>query len=552
MYKKYLIVSIFYDALLYLLKMANRDKAIYYQVTSSQQLEYRLVELTTKREYFVQSLRKIVTDVKEKRRVPNEACDIETINLMLSVREATFAFFEACEAWQLAYTRVRRPRLLECDYLVKMVSSVDFVNGTYLRRKLCFRLDRGNILLIPRVASSKNAGILEVSEELSSVLKSFATPTQDKVINVYQIMLNCLPPEKYEKLVKIEDWFETPWIPKVTIRSLPPIAGAKTSNLNQSGIVASTKTKLESSNVNATPGNQNSNSNAGNRKNSSQGGVSSTKHETLNCTGALKSVANAKPSSKFPNKATPFRKSDANTINRDSSTKTKTPSTTGIHKLKKMSMEKDQPLPAPPAPLSPSTLRSPSPNQTIGRTDGLALGGNDEKWDLNDMEMDPMDGFIDTDPLELELELDIARPPTAGSNISSNPSRMNSPLQDQDLGAEDCAHTNPLKLINSTKSTHSVEGSPDSKRVPRKGIKDKSGGHHHKDSGLLDVAARGINTNSPMISPSSKNNKKRIQQSPPATAPTFSLNTSSMRNFFATHAQLLEREHDDEDEDGVY
>ena len=123
--------------------MSNvRDKAIYYQLTSSQQLEHRLVELTTKREYFIQCLRKVVNDVKEKRRIPDELCDTETIGLMVSVREATFEFFVACEAWQLSYTRIRRPRLLECDYLIKMISSLDFVNGTYLRRKLCFRLDR--------------------------------------------------------------------------------------------------------------------------------------------------------------------------------------------------------------------------------------------------------------------------------------------------------------------------------------------------------------------------------------------------------------------------
>ena len=198
------------------------SKAIYYQLTSSSQSEHRLVDITTKREALLSSLAKIVRDVKEKRKKVTEDVECEILILMVAVRECTIDFFEAIEMWQLAYTKVKRPKLLESDYLIKIVTSVDFMNSSHLRRRLNFRLDRGNILLLPR-NSGKEAPVLEVGEELAKHMRIFASPHQEKLVNAYQLLMNVLPEQYYQQLVPLEDYLKTPWIPKIWVKVLVPL-----------------------------------------------------------------------------------------------------------------------------------------------------------------------------------------------------------------------------------------------------------------------------------------------------------------------------------------
>jgi len=218
----------------------KKNLSIYHEEVGSNIAERNLVEWCTKREYYVSCLHSIINAVKEKRRKPSEKCEIETLTLMVLVRECTLRMVEAIEVWQGAFTKVRRPHMLETDYIMRMISSTDFVNGSHLRRKYCFRLDRGNLFLLPRGSGKeKEIVVREVCEELGRNMTLFSTPPQERVVAAYQTLMNTLTADQYASVVPLSDYLTKPYIPKVFIKPSINTSSSSTVISTGSSVIAS-------------------------------------------------------------------------------------------------------------------------------------------------------------------------------------------------------------------------------------------------------------------------------------------------------------------------
>ena len=75
-----------------------------------------------------------------RRRPASDEVMIETFTGFLALREITFQFLEQTRLWQKGFTKLRRPRLLERDYMLDMIEEIDFVNTTSLRRPYNFQV----------------------------------------------------------------------------------------------------------------------------------------------------------------------------------------------------------------------------------------------------------------------------------------------------------------------------------------------------------------------------------------------------------------------------
>ena len=103
-------------------------------------MEWKLVELCTMREKYLEQVQKVVADVKNNLRPASDEVMIETFTGFLALREITFQFLEQTRLWQKGFTKLRRPRLLERDYMLDMIEEIDFVNTTSLRRPYNFQV----------------------------------------------------------------------------------------------------------------------------------------------------------------------------------------------------------------------------------------------------------------------------------------------------------------------------------------------------------------------------------------------------------------------------
>ena len=63
-----------------------KSKAIYYEKCAVHDLEFKMVELTTKRDILLSRLDDAINDLREKRREPDDECLTENFALYNSVR----------------------------------------------------------------------------------------------------------------------------------------------------------------------------------------------------------------------------------------------------------------------------------------------------------------------------------------------------------------------------------------------------------------------------------------------------------------------------------
>jgi hypothetical protein len=146
--------------------VAVTSQAIYFQKSKVVQEEFRLIELTTTREIYIEQLKKIIDEVRDERRKNDAESDLETFVLLNKVRNSTIKLIKAISVWQESFTKPIRPRLMECDYIVdKMIKYVDIINGTKVKRTFNFQFLRGNVLLLP-FPNPKTIAPLKVSSAL--------------------------------------------------------------------------------------------------------------------------------------------------------------------------------------------------------------------------------------------------------------------------------------------------------------------------------------------------------------------------------------------------
>lgn len=229
----------------------KKFKAIFFQQSPSLQSDFQLVEITSIRELFVDKLKFIIDEVKEERRICDEECIYETFTLFNKVREYTLLVVEGIEKWQQGFTKVIHPPLLQCNYILeRLVKHIAFVNSTNLRRVFNFQINRGNFLLLP-LPNPRTIEPNRVSSKTAEQILLFANASEEKVAKCYQFLINTMEPKEFQKILPIEVWLMSKWIPRLQIvdrprsapRSRPQSANTSNKGHNNNNNNASNKKK---------------------------------------------------------------------------------------------------------------------------------------------------------------------------------------------------------------------------------------------------------------------------------------------------------------------
>jgi hypothetical protein len=215
-----------------------------------------LVDLCTKREKYCDDLTKLIAQVKELRREDDDVTMCLSFQLMLLIRKTTFELIAAIRGWQSGFTKLRRPQLMEKDYMIDMVTAIDvrahvlvhllihplrssslirltpyptpmtrlyypqFVNTIPMRKKFNFMIGRGNIFLLPIQASGRDLEPVTCSPKLEKLIAQFASPSEALLQTGFQALLNSLPPEHMNKVVSAERWFGATWKPDIVVKEI--------------------------------------------------------------------------------------------------------------------------------------------------------------------------------------------------------------------------------------------------------------------------------------------------------------------------------------------
>jgi hypothetical protein len=201
--------------------------AIFFQKSKALQNEFMLINVVTVREAVRGKLEKLIRDIKMNSRVCDEACQTELFNLVTSVREATYDLLDSVAIWQQGFTKNIRPQLLNIDYLCDMVSSLEFVSATHLRRTYSFQLGMGNFMLLPLPTVGKSKPPTPLSRELCEALHNFGHPCEHKLVKAYTILLNCMSQSEFKKIFSIDHWMHNRWKPNIVIRDYYTILDKK-------------------------------------------------------------------------------------------------------------------------------------------------------------------------------------------------------------------------------------------------------------------------------------------------------------------------------------
>lgn len=127
---------------------------------------------------------------------------------------ATIEVIETIFDWQQGFTKVVRPQILECDYLIYLINRMNFVAASNLRRPFNFQIGRGNIFLLP-LPNPRTTIPHTVTPELAEQVRQFAIPPFERLVNCYQILINCIPTNLFERILPIERWLRDRWYPKI-------------------------------------------------------------------------------------------------------------------------------------------------------------------------------------------------------------------------------------------------------------------------------------------------------------------------------------------------
>ena len=196
----------------------KEERNLFFQKSKSTQEEFALLNFTVKREIAIEKLAKNIHDVNNKLRENSNEVILESFTLFNNVRVATFELIEAVNNWQQAFTKAFRPQLKESDYLIKMVGKIEFVSSTCLRRLYNFQFKEGNIFLLP-IFNPRKVEPHEVDLHLGKQCIDFAFPSEERLIKCYKILLNCLPPAAFHRIIPIEEWLSKRWRPPIIILS---------------------------------------------------------------------------------------------------------------------------------------------------------------------------------------------------------------------------------------------------------------------------------------------------------------------------------------------
>lgn len=184
--------------------------AVYYQNTGNHDLEFKLVELSTKREVLVDNLRDLELALKDGRRQVDDDIVLEGISNINAIRAATFDLIDQISLWQKIYVKSRRPQIMSVDYLIKMITQLNFMGMSRIRKFLNFGVSRGNIFLLP-ISTGRITEPAGVSRKVMQQLQIFVNPNVDKVIECYSFFQKCVPEFYFNKLFPLNEWAKRLW-----------------------------------------------------------------------------------------------------------------------------------------------------------------------------------------------------------------------------------------------------------------------------------------------------------------------------------------------------
>lgn len=198
-------------------------RAVYEQRTKNHDLEFKLVQLTTIREAYLQDFRELERAVIEKRRKFNDDSILDGMKLLNSIRDVTFDLMEQIGEWQKMFVKAKRPTIMNCDYLTEMITSTEFVNSSPIRKHFNFAIMRRNMFLLP-LATGKPKDTVETTKELIVEIEKFANPDVDRLIVCYSLLQKSYPSKIFKSLMSLDRWVFSLWQPNVDIYStLPPV-----------------------------------------------------------------------------------------------------------------------------------------------------------------------------------------------------------------------------------------------------------------------------------------------------------------------------------------
>ena len=193
------------------MKRAKPKRAsTYFEENPKYGLEYHMVELTTVREFLVEKLSHLVTDIRDKNICVNDSCLINVFKYYNEIRNVTMDLIHQIFLWQKGFKKIQRPYLNKSDYLVNMIGSLDFLCSSPINRYFKFQIDHGNIFLLP-VPFGQNNRHYTVSQALSNELSKYMNPPKEKLIISYQVLCSCLPKKSIKLLFQLDMWLMNEW-----------------------------------------------------------------------------------------------------------------------------------------------------------------------------------------------------------------------------------------------------------------------------------------------------------------------------------------------------
>lgn len=204
------------------------SKAIYYEDNPAQGEEFKMVQLTTKRDILIEKLIDIVSkvsyavDVMKISKV-DDALLVECFALHNAVREATFDLIDQISKWQQGFTQSRRPKLNETDYILKMPSTIEFFCNSVLSRLFKYLIKSGDILLLPVPRRLKSKPI-QVVQQLGDQIRTFCYPSRERILTAYRILQECVSEKYLTSFLPIEEWMKNPWCPVIEVTMPSPDA----------------------------------------------------------------------------------------------------------------------------------------------------------------------------------------------------------------------------------------------------------------------------------------------------------------------------------------
>ena len=152
---------------------SSRGHSVYEQCTDDEDLEHKLVEKLLLRDYYVEHLCKLISDVKMNVKQLTDEVISDSLQLLTATRNTTLDYLIQVEAWQRKYTELRRPTCNGGDYMCKLLKSVEIVNTANIKRTFNFQIGRGNLFLLP-LPNAKTQPPTQVTNKIKAEVELFA------------------------------------------------------------------------------------------------------------------------------------------------------------------------------------------------------------------------------------------------------------------------------------------------------------------------------------------------------------------------------------------